>query len=94
MKRFIEINFSQDTEVQRELIPVSSVIDAYVELPYKKSIRISYKVGKRIHKVSEYYRTELECAKRFVYLRKQLGVEENYFDLCPICEPKESDVNE
>ena len=94
MKRVIEINFSQDNEVQRELIPVSSVIDIYIELPYKKSIRSSYKVGKKIYKVSEYYSTELDCVKRFVYLRKQLGVEVNYFEICAICKPKESDVNE
>ena len=89
MKRFIELRFGQgdlgrsligkdkyndELYVQRELIPVSAIVDAFVILPEKRNIQIRFKVGKREFCRTEYYRNTVDCIKRWVMLRKACGM--------------------
>ena len=75
MKRFIEINFGQFGETQREIIPIDALKNAYVELPEKRNIRITYNNG-RDYSRTEYYRTEAECTRRWMEIRDAVGLGE------------------
>lgn len=70
---FIELRFGQaglddeDRNVQREIIPVDSLLDVYIELPEKKMLSIVFKsgTGRTCHR-HEYFRNEIDCLKRYL----------------------------
>lgn len=87
MNKFIELRFGQgdlgrkilgqkDTGefyVQKEIVPVKAIRDAYVILPEKRNIRISFEIDGRLFKRTEYYADEIDCIKRWAFLLRKLG---------------------
>lgn len=88
MGKFIELRFGQgdlgkklingqeshEFYVQRELIPISALKDAYIILPEKRNIRITYENKGRLFSRTEYYRNEIDCIKRWCMIRKACGI--------------------
>lgn len=69
---FIELRFGQgdfdgDRRIQREIIPVDSILDVYINLPSKRILDIVFKTGKgkTCHR-HEYFRNEIDCLKRYL----------------------------
>lgn len=70
---FIELRFGQagfeddEKNVQREIIPVDSILDVYINLPSKRILDIVFKTGtgKTCHR-HEYFRNEIDCLKRYL----------------------------
>ena len=89
MEKFIELRFGQgdlgkslthrkDVEdgeyfVQREIVPVSAIRDAYVILPEKRNIKIKFEVDGHLYSRIEYYRNTIDCIKRWSMIRHYLG---------------------
>ena len=88
MAKFIELRFGQgdlgkslmdgkkDYEqfIQREIVPIKAIQDAYVILPEKRNIRITFKSKGRLFSRTEYYKNEIDCIKRWAMIRKALGI--------------------
>lgn len=76
---FIELRFGQsgleddEQNVQREIVPVDSILDVYINLPEKKIIDIVFRTGtgKTCHR-KEYFRNEIECLKRYLGISRKL----------------------
>ena len=89
MDGFIELRFGQgdlgrsvshrkdveegDLFVQREIVPVSAIRDAYVILPQKRNIKIKFEVDGHIFSRIEYYRNTIDCIKRWTMIKKACG---------------------
>ena len=89
MSKFIELRFGQgdlgrslgindkvpegEVFVQREIVPIKAIKDAYIVLPERRNIRITFDSCGRICKRTEYYKTEIDCIKRWCMIRKALG---------------------
>ena len=107
MNKFIELRFGQgdlgrkilgqkDTGefyVQKEIVPVKAIRDAYVILPEKRNIRISFEIDGRLFKRTEYYANEIDCIKRWAFLRRMLGAVSGK-DLLKMPRPLAMDVTE
>lgn len=69
---FIELRFGQgdfdgDRRIQREIIPVDSILDVYINLPSKRILDIVFKTGTgRVCHRHEYFRNEIDCLKRYL----------------------------
>ena len=90
MTKFIELRFGQgdmgksicnrkdvaDGEyfIQRELVPIKAIKDAYVVLPEKRNIRITFESKGHLYTRTEYYKNQVECIKRWVMIRRACGV--------------------
>ena len=110
MKRFIELRFGQgdlgrsvigkgdesdEMYVQREIIPVSSILDMYVVLPEKRNIKIRWKIGKREFCRTEYYRNTVDCIKRWCMIRKACGMSSRDITMNPVPLPADAaDISE
>ena len=89
MEKFIELRFGQgdlgrsicnrkDVEegeyfIQREIVPVSAIRDAYVILPEKRNIKILFEVDGHIYSRTEYYKNVVDCIKRWNMIKHYLG---------------------
>lgn len=108
MEKFVELRFGQGDLgkslidhrnketyprfVQREIIPVSSIIDMYVVLPERRNIRIAWKVGERTYRRTEYYKNEIDCIKRWCFLKNACGASGPRTELLPL--PLSDDIEE
>ena len=63
-----------DYFIQRELIPVDSILDAFVILPEKRNIKIKFQVDGRVFSRVEYYKNTVDCIKRWVMIKKACGI--------------------
>lgn len=107
MKKFIELRFGQgdlgreilgqkDTGefyVQKEIVPVNAIKDAFVILPEKRNIRISFEIDGRLFKRTEYYADEIDCIKRWAFLLRKLGAVSDK-DMLKMPRPLAMDVTE
>lgn len=75
MDCYIELQFGQMTDTQREIIPTSSIETVYVELPEAKNIVFVLRNGDRTFHRREYYQDNVQCNRRWNKIRKILGVE-------------------
>lgn len=108
MRKFIELRFGQgdlgksvchrkdvddgETFIQRELVPVKAIKDAYVILPEKRNIRITFESKGHLFSRTEYYKNEIDCIKRWSMLRRACGITSNELLLNPV--PLPMDVAE
>ena len=58
--------------VQREIVPVDAIKDAYVILPEKRNIKVKFEVNGHLYSRTEYYRNVVECLKRWTFIKKAL----------------------
>ena len=58
--------------VQRELVPVDAIKDAYVILPGKRNIKIKFEVDGHLYSRTEYYKNVVDCLKRWTFIKKAL----------------------
>ena len=58
--------------VQREIVPVDAIKDAYVILPEKRNIKIKFEVDGHIFSRTEYYKNVIDCLKRWTFIKKAL----------------------
>ena len=107
MNKFIELRFGQgdlgreilgqentgEFYVQKEIVPVKAIRDAYVILPEKRNIRVSFEIDGRLFKRTEYYANEIDCIKRWTFLRRMLGTVSSK-DLLKMPRPLAMDVTE
>lgn len=96
MGRFVELRFGQghfgdDLCVQREIIPVDSIVDMFVVLPDKRNIQMTWKVGDRMFTRTEYYKNVTDCLKRWCFLRKACGMTAREISMNPV--PLAMDAN-
>ena len=108
MDNFIELRFGQgdlgrsvlgkrdndDTEyyIQRQLIPVTAIKNAYVVLPEKRNIRITFDVGDgRLFTREEYYKDVIDCIKRWVMIKKACGINAKVQIMNPLPLPMDAD---
>lgn len=107
---FIELRFGQgdlgksithrkDVEdgeyfVQRELVPVSAIRDAYVILPEKRNIRIRFDNGNKLITRTEYYKNEIDCIKRWSVIRHACRISSRIMMMNPIPLPMDAEEME
>lgn len=77
--------------VQREIVPVEAIKDAYVILPEKRNIKIKFEVDGRLYSRIEYYKNVIDCIKRWVMIRKALGFSANDVVCNPVPLPMDAD---
>ena len=58
--------------VQREIVPVDAIKDAYVILPGKRNIKIKFEVDGHLYSRTEYYKNVVDCLKRWTFIKKTL----------------------
>lgn len=58
--------------VQREIVPVDAIKDAYIILPEKRNIKIKFEVDGHLYSRTEYYRNVVDCLKRWTFIKKAL----------------------
>lgn len=76
MDRFIELRFGQCSDVQREIVPVSSINTIYVDMIDASNIVVDFTInGKTFHR-QEYYENSWQCNRRWNEIRRILGVSE------------------
>lgn len=65
--RFGQAGFEDEKNIQREIVPVDSILDVYINLPSKRILDIVFKTGagKTCHR-HEYFRNEIDCLKRYL----------------------------
>ena len=97
MREFIELRFGQGRgEVQRELVPIKQIKNAYVILPEKRNIRISFEDGNgKIRRRTEYYKNEIDCIKRWTFIKLSCGLRGNdcFINPVPLAEDAEAKSN-
>ena len=90
MGKFIELRFGQgdlgrslglrkdiepgETFVQREIVPLKAIKDAYVILPEGRNISITFESKGRLFTRVEYYKDRIDCIKRWTMIRKACGM--------------------
>ena len=90
MSKFIELRFGQgdlgksicnrkdiedgDLFIQRELVPVKAIKDAYIILPERRNIKITFESKGHLFSRIEYYKNEIDCLKRWTILRLACGI--------------------
>ena len=72
---FIELRFGQAQDIQREIIPVFAIQSVYVDLITSKDIVFMWETNGKQFKRIEYYENEWQCNRRWVEIRKILGVD-------------------
>ena len=92
MDCYIELQFGQMDDTQREIIPTSSIETVYVELPKAKNIVFILRRGDNIFHRREYYQDNVQCNRRWSEIRKILGVENQIRPGCGVALPM--DVSE
>lgn len=58
--------------VQREIVPVDAIKDAYVILPGKRNIKIKFEVDGHLYSRTEYYKNVVDCLRRWTFIKKAL----------------------
>lgn len=110
MGKFIELRFGQgdlgksiskreDVEegqyfVQREVVPVSAIKDAFIILPDKRNIQITWKKGDRLFTRVEYYRDTIDCIKRWTMIKHALGFRAKLDGMNPVALPMDAEEME
>ena len=103
--KFIELRFGQGTlgkelidgkkdhehYVQRELVPVKAIKDAFIILPEKRNIQITFEAGGREFTRIEYYKNTIDCIKRWVMIKKACGITAKFQMMCPVPLPDDID---
>ena len=100
MAKFLELRFGQgdlgrsitnrkdvdegELFIQREIIPVKSIEDAYIVLPEKRNTRITYKHRGKLWSRTEYYRNPADCLRRWCMIRKACGMTFNDVTMNPV----------
>lgn len=89
MSKFIELRFGQgqwgkESLVQREIVPVDAIKNAFIVLPEKRNIQITFDTCGRICTRTEYYKNEIDCIKRWCMIRKALGFTARDISMNPI----------
>ena len=74
MDRFIELRFGQCTDVQREIVPVSSINTIYVDMIDPSSIVVDFTINGKTFRRKEYYENTCQCNCRWNEVRRILGV--------------------
>ena len=80
---FIELNFTNQGEVQHEIVPAKNITGLFIELPDKKVINIRFSPNGHtgvIVERKEYYESPADCMKRWCQLHRLLGCENNAAD--------------
>ena len=80
--------------VQRELVPVSAIRDAYVILPERRNIRIRFDNGNKLITRTEYYKNEIDCIKRWSVIRRACGISAKILMMNPVPLPMDADEME
>ena len=70
---FIELQFGRVEDIQREIIPVSSIHTVYVDCITKRKIVFKYSINEQLFEQTEYFGSETECAKRWITIERILG---------------------
>lgn len=83
-----------DYFIQRELIPVDSILDAFVMLPEKRNIQIKFQVDGRVFSRVEYYKDTVDCIKRWVMIKKACGITANDQLMNPVPLPMDAEEME
>ena len=73
MDKFIELQFGQMDDTQREIIPVDRIESVYVELP--DAMNIVFRLKGLQNNLREYYPDRVQCNRRWMEIRKIMGVE-------------------
>ena len=73
---FIELRFGQIEDIQREIIPVSSINSVYVDMIDPTSIVFKWSNNDHTFSRKEYYENEWQCNRRWNEIEKILGVNE------------------
>ena len=110
MGKFIELRFGQgdlgrslgirqdvgegELFVQREIVPVKAIKDAYIVLPEKRNIRITFEHSGRTFSRTEYYKSAVDCIKRWTMIRKACGFSARDMMMNPIPLPMDADEME
>lgn len=97
MRKFIELRFGQggwgpDNLVQREIVPIKAIKNAFVILPEKRNISITFENAGRLFSRTEYYKNEIDCIKRWCFLKKACGMSSRDNEINPV--PLAMDVDE
>lgn len=58
--------------VQREIVPVDAIKDAYIILPEKRNIKVKFEVDGHLYSRTEYYRSVVDCLRRWTFIKKAL----------------------
>lgn len=96
MGSFLELRFGQagingEMNIQRELVPVKAIQDAYIILPEKRNIKIKWKVGDKIFSRIEYYQNEIDCLKRWTVIKHVCGIRAKLQLLNPVPLPMDAE---
>lgn len=78
--------------VQREIVPVDAIKDAYVILPGKRNIKIKFEVDGHLYSRTEYYKNVVDCLKRWTFIKKALvGLNTHELIASPVPLPMDAD---
>ena len=96
MGRFLELRFGQgspndESLVQREIVPVKAIQDAFIVLPDKRDIQITWKVGGRTFTRTEYYANEVDCLRRWAVIKHTCGISARVQSMNPVPLPMDID---
>lgn len=107
MTKFIELRFGQgdlgrriskrkdveegETFIQREMVPIKAIKDAYVILPERRNIKIKFEVDGHIYSRIEYYKNEIDCIKRWSMIKHYLGARTKLDTLNPVPLPMDAE---
>lgn len=90
-KEFIDRKKNHETFVQRELVPVKAIKDAFIVLPEKRNIQITFEHGGRLFTRTEYYKNTIDCIKRWVMIKKACGITAKFQMMCPVPLPMDAE---
>lgn len=107
MTKFIELRFGQgdlgrrinkrkdveegETFIQKEMVPIKAIKDAYVILPERRNIKIKFEVDGHIYSRIEYYKNEIDCIKRWYMIKHYLGARPKVDFLNPVPLPMDAE---
>ena len=80
-----------ETFIQREIVPIDAIKDAYVILPERRNIKIKFEVDGHIYSRIEYYKNEIDCIKRWSMIRHYLGGRAKLDTLNPVPLPMDAE---
>ena len=73
MDKFIELQFGQMDDTQREIIPIDRIDHVFVELP--DALNIVFRLKDMPNDLYEYYPDRIQCNRRWMEIRRIMGVD-------------------
>lgn len=88
LRKFIELRFGQGSlgmsvcgngsenkeyYTQRELVPLKCIHNAFIVLPDRRNIQITFENNGRMFTRTEYYKNPIDCIKRWSWLKLAMG---------------------